>query len=215
MSLFTPPLRDFAGRPLVRPSMSPSPLSPMTNEAHPSPPSGQMFDIPSTFKLGGERERERERERELLLLLSGGERQKSPHRPADCAPVLLTRTYDISRLPALTRSLGGTSSSPSFLLFIAVILHGRADEKAIILTSARPSVRPLPHSLSQTLWSTKKLFLFSPWIWIPLLRSSRIGLLGVHVEFGRDQVGKGRGSRGAGEKIEVNEGRKAGRGWSD
>ena len=131
-----------------------------------------MFDIPSTFKLGGERERERERE--LLLLLSGGERQKSPHRPADCAPVLLTRTYDISRLPALTRSLGGTSSSPSFLLFIAVILHGRADEKAIILTSVHVpslSLRPsLPHSLSQTVWSPKKLFLFSPF-----LRSSRIG----------------------------------------
>ena len=110
---------------------------------------------------------------------------------------------------AFPPSLG--PSSPSFLLFIAVILHGRADEKAIILTSARPSVRPLPHSLSQTLWSTKKLFLFSPWIWIPLLRSSRIGLLGVHVEFGRDQVGKGGGSRGAGEKNEVKEGRKEGR----
>ena len=34
----------------------------------------------------------------------------------------------------------------------------------------------------------------------------------VHVEFGRDQVGKGGGSRGAGEKNEV---RKEGRGWSD
>ena len=144
-----------------------------------------MFDIPSTFKLG--------ESGALLLPLSGGRAAKIPTLTdwlTDCGPVLLTRTYDISRLP----------SSPSLLLlFIAVILHGRADEKAIILTSVRTRPSSLSSSPSLTFSDgsePQETVSLSSLPRTPA-RSSRIGLLhpfglfGVHVEFGRDEeVGK-------------------------